>query len=158
MGIRRAPFVFLMAAAGAVGVAGCGDGDAPASLAPVGGLEGTLVERSRDLPADRVDWDIDWRLCWNSYRGAAYYELRTLTSEGASPELRRHEERCRTISVAGKTSKRAERAKDRLLLLGFQKGAVAYQVRAVLPDGRRTPWSVSAPAATEGPLDATRTE
>jgi hypothetical protein len=150
MANRRAPLVVLLAAC--VGLAGCGADDAPAPLAPVSGLEGTLIERSRPVAGGLVKWNTDWRLCWNAYPDAVYYELRTFTSEGVSPELRRHDDRCRTISVAGKTSKPSERANDRLLLLGFQKGAVAYAVRAVLPDGRRSPWSEAAAAATEGPV------
>jgi len=158
MAHRRAPFAFL-AAVLAIGLAGCGGDGEPAArvdpaLAPVDRLQGKLIERSRTLPSGLVDWDIDWRLCWRAYPEAVHYELRTLTSEGASPKLRRHDSTCRTISVAGKASKPSERAKDRLVLLGFQKGAVAYMVRAVLPDGRRTPWSPAAPAATEGPIAA----
>jgi hypothetical protein len=136
-----------------LGAAGCGgDSDPQPALEPVSGLQGELVETSRPAAAGRVAWHIDWRLCWDAYAGADFYEIRTITSEGASPELRRHDERCRTISVAGKTSLPSERANDRLLLLGFQKGAVAYSVRAVLDDGRRSPWSAVAPAATEGSL------
>jgi hypothetical protein len=150
MANRRAPLVVLLAAC--LGVAGCGGEDAPAPLAPVGGLEGSLIERSRPVAGGLVEWHIDWRLCWNPYPDAVYYELRTFTSEGVSPELRRHDERCRTISVAGKTSKPAERANDRLLLLGFQRGSVSYAVRAVLPDGRRSPWSPAADVAAEGSI------
>lgn len=61
----------------------------------------------------------------------------------------------RRLDVEATTASRpSERANDRRLLLGFQKGAVSYSVRAVLPNGRRSAWSDAAPAATEGPIGA----
>src|SRR5947208_15242510 len=67
---------------------------------PVGGLVAQLEDEVRDLPGDRIGWSTYWRLCWREYPAARGYELETLTGEGASPKLRRQDDRCVRVQAA----------------------------------------------------------
>jgi hypothetical protein len=122
-------------------LAGCGGGDAAQPAAAVGGLRTTLHDDVRPLSRDRIDWSTSWRLCWAPQAGATGYELRTLTGEGAPGGVRRQTARCFSIEAAAGRNKRAEGLRYRSEQLALMQGQLAYQVRAVLGSGGRSPWS-----------------
>ena len=108
---------------------------------PVEGLVARLEDEVRDLPAGRIGWTTYWQLCWAAYPGATAYELQTLTGEGSSRKLRRQGEPCLRLEAAKGENDRAQGLANRDMLLALQAGQLAYRVRAVLHDHRRSAWS-----------------
>lgn len=134
---------FLIVAALALLLAGCGRASANRSLPAVTGLAATIEDSIRDLPNGRIVWESTWRLCWDEYPGAAAYELQALTGEGASPRLRRLSGRCFALQAAAGENRASQGLFNRDLQLALQQGQLAYRVRAILSDGRTSEWSAA---------------
>ena len=133
-------------------LAGCGTASsnssttAPkAALPAMQGFVATLEDDVRDLPEGNITWSTYWKLCWAEYPGAQAYELQTMTGEGASPRLRRQTDRCFRLQSAAGENKKSQGLLNRELQLALQSGQLAYRVRAVLSDGRLSPWSPAMP-------------
>jgi hypothetical protein len=105
------------------------------------GLSTRFDDESAPSADATVAWRTFWVLCWDAYDGAASYELRTLTGEGASSRLTRIRDRCYRIEAAAGTSRPDALAGDRAQLLASQQGQLAVQIRAVVDGGRRSDWT-----------------
>ena len=82
-------------------------------------------------------------MCWDPYPRVKTYELRPLTGEGDPGTLQRQPGRCFRIQAAAGKNPRSQGLALREEQLALQQGQLAYQVRAVLEDGRVTPWSAA---------------
>jgi hypothetical protein len=111
-------------------------------LPPVRGLTASLEDETQTLDGRRR-WSTYWRLCWTPYPNASGYELQTVTSEGRSPRLKVQTDRCYRLQVAAGFG---EGARGRDLQLQVQSSQLAFRVRAITSDGRRSAWSDTAPA------------
>jgi hypothetical protein len=127
----------------ALTLSGCGSASGPAQVVqpPVTGLVATLEDESRDLNAGRIAWSTYWKLCWSVYPGAIAYELQPLTGEGASSKFRRQREECYRVQAAAGENDKAQGLLNRDVQLSLQRGQLAYQVRAILPEHRVSAWS-----------------
>jgi len=105
----------------------------------------TLADEVAEPQAGHVAWTTYWTLCWDAYPRAVAYELQTLTSEGASPKLRRERERCFRLEVAKGTNPKDKGFFNRELMLAGISGQLAFRVRAVLGDNRVSEWSALMP-------------
>lgn len=112
---------------------------------PLGGLAVGLEDRVTPRPQNTISWSTFWRLCWRPYPDAKAYELRPLTGEGNPAKIQRQGGRCFRIEAAAGENKRSDGLAQREPQLALQQGQLAYQVRAVLREGRVSEWS--APAA-----------
>lgn len=110
----------------------------------------TLEDETRDLPKQQIAWDTFWKLCWDAIPGAVRYEMQIVTSEGTSPRLRELNETCWKIQVATGRNPKKEGLRQRNVQLKLQYGQLAVRLRAVLADGRTTPWSRSFAVAESG--------
>ncbi|MBV9791993.1 MAG: hypothetical protein JOZ51_27655 [Chloroflexi bacterium] len=108
----------------------------------VAGLTTTLQDELHDLPDARLAWSTFWQLCWSAYPSATAYELESLTSEGASPVLRRQQDTCYRIQAAAGENAKSEGLAGRDMQLLIQSGQLGYRVRAVLPGNQVSEWSV----------------
>lgn len=108
---------------------------------PVGEIVATLEDEVRELPSKRIAWSTYWKLCWQSYPGAKAYELQPLTSEGASPKLRRQSDRCFRLQAAAGQNHKSQGLFNRKAILSLQASQLAYRVRAVLDDNFVSEWS-----------------
>lgn len=133
----------------AIAASGCSDDvagrSAPKGLQPPAGLTTSLQDEITPMPEDRIKWSTFWQLCWDAYPGVKVYELRALTGEGDPGRLRRQTGRCFRIQAAAGYNKRSQGRALREMQLALQQGQLAYGVRAVLTDGRVTPWSAAVP-------------
>jgi hypothetical protein len=127
----------------ALALAGCGSGG---TEPPLRGFTATLDRDVRRLPGGRIVWSTEWRLCWAPRAGALAYEVQTLTGEGASGNTARQAGRCLELEVAANENRRAEGYRDERVQVALAASQLAYRVRAVLADGRFTPWSGAYPA------------
>lgn len=116
-------------------------GARPAVAPPVEEIVATLEDEVRELPSKRIAWSTYWKLCWQGYPGAKAYELQTLTSEGASPKLRRQSDRCFRLQVAAGQNHKSQGLFNRKAILSLQASQLAYRVRAVLDDNFVSEWS-----------------
>ncbi len=126
---------------------GCSDDVAdrsrPRGLDPPAGLKTSLLDEIKPMPGDRIKWSTFWRLCWDAYPGSQAYELRPLTDEGDPGRPRRQTARCFRIQAAAGDNARSRGLALREEQLALQQGQLAYGVRAILRDGRVTPWSAA---------------
>lgn len=132
----------LLAACSAPSAAGT-SGDLP----PVAGLVASLEDETRQLEGGRQRWSTYWRLCWTPYPGAGGYELQTVTSEGRSPKLRTQTDPCYRLQVAAGENATAMGLQGREVQMQMQSSQLAFRVRAILSDGRRSGWSDAAAAS-----------
>lgn len=128
----------LLAIAAAAGVAAAATAE---PLPAMGGFSASLVDEVRDLPGHRIAWRTYWTLCWDAYPAARGYELQAMTSEGGSVRPKAVDGPCHRLEVAADENPKAEGLRARDLQLALQSGQLAYRVRAVLADGRTSPWS-----------------
>lgn len=133
----------LVAAIVASGCSDVADRSRPKELEPPAGLKTSLLDEIKPMPGDRIKWSTFWRLCWDAYPSVEAYELRPLTGEGDPGRLRRQTARCFRIEAAAGDNKRSRGLALREEQLALQQGQLAYGVRAILKDGRVTPWSAA---------------
>lgn len=119
-----------------------------ADLQPVAGLVASLEDETRPLDGGRLRWSTYWRLSWARYPGASAYEVQTVTSEGQSPKLRTLNAPYYRLQVAAGENAAAMGLQGREVQLQMQSSQLAFRVRAILPDGRRSGWSDAAAAGT----------
>lgn len=108
---------------------------------PVEDVVATLSDEIQELPSKRIAWSTYWKLCWQNYPGAKAYELQTLTSEGASPSLRRISDRCFRLQAAAGQNHKSQGLFNRKAILSLRTSQLAYRVRAVLDENRVSEWS-----------------
>lgn len=137
----------LALTAAALSLVACGRAaDAgPPAPAPTG-----MVATLEDQVGAAGSWRTTWVLCWDATAGAVAYELKTVTGEGASPQLRRQTDRCLRIEAAAGDGPPAERAARRAAQLAGQQGQLAFQVRAVPAHGPPGEWSPAVAVGAEG--------
>lgn len=119
-------------------------GGAAPDLPPVAGLAAGLEDERRPLEGGRLRWSTYWHLTWTPYPEATGYELQTITSEGRSPKLRALRAPAYRLQVAAGENPEASGLHGRDAQLDLQSAQLAFRVRAVMGDGRRTPWSGTA--------------
>jgi hypothetical protein len=126
-------------------------GGNPSALDPPSGFVAKLTREVRPLSGERIAWSTEWRLCWSRYPGADYYELETLTGEGASPRLSRRGGRCLGLEVAAGENRRSEGFRLEQSQLVQSSSLLSYRVRAQLGGGRVSSWSKPFPAGEKTP-------
>ena len=122
-----------------------------ADAGPPGPAPTGLVATLQDEVGAGGSWRTSWVLCWDAYPGAAAYELKTVTGEGASPKLRRQTDRCLRIEAAAGDGPPEERPARRAAQLAGQQGQLAFQVRGVPAHGPPGKWSPPVAVGSEGP-------
>lgn len=139
----------LQVAGMACGLSACSapssGGGAP-DLPPVIGLAASLEDERRPLDGGRLRWSTYWRLTWTPYAEAKEYEVQTVTSEGRSPKLRTLAIPEYRLQVAAGENPAAMGLQGRNVQLEMQGAQLAFRVRAILADGRRSAWSEAAAA------------
>lgn len=119
---------------------------APSGLPPApGGLQRSLQDHTRRSGPGRMAWSTTWSLCWQPVAGAAHYEVRLLTAEGASRTPRRVADTCYRVEAAAGENPRADGMPRRALMLAMQSAQSSVGVRAVFADGRVTDWTAGQP-------------
>jgi len=126
---------------------GHGHADEPEAGLPTapGGLVRRLEDVSRRSGPGRIAWSTFWTLCWQPVPGAVRYEIRLMTSEGASRTPSRIDRRCHRVEVAAGENETNAGFFRRDLMLAMQAAQSAVQLRAVLADGRTTAWTAEQP-------------
>jgi hypothetical protein len=120
-------------------------------LPAISGITATLQDEVRDLPNEMIAWSTNWKLCWAAYPNATGYELQTVTGEGTSKKIRAQSDNCFGLQAAAGENPKAKGLLNRELQLALQRGQLAYRVRAVLPDDRRSEWSAAIAVGKEIP-------
>ena len=147
----------------AAGLTGCSSGSgeempAPVAAAPssatVAGPAPVLASATTtdDVDAAAGTWSTTWEACFEPLPGEEdleRWEVRTLTSEGTSPQVDQLDDECLDLQVAQGTGNTPEDDPARLAALS-DATRLAYQVRGVRADDSVTPWSESVVAGSVG--------
>jgi hypothetical protein len=147
----------------AAGLTGCSSGGeaetalgaaAAPSSATVAGPAPVLASATTtdDVDTAAGTWTTTWEACFEPLPGEEdleRWEVRTLTSEGTSPQIEQLDDECIELQVAQGIGTTPGDDPARLAALS-DAARLAYQVRGVRADGSVTPWSESVAAGSVG--------
>jgi hypothetical protein len=120
---------------------------------PVTGIVTVLEDEVTELPNQRISWSTYWKLCWQPYSGAAFYELQAVTMEGISPKLHRLTDHCFRLQAATNENLNSQGLLNRELMLSLIAAQLSYRLRAVLDDSQVSEWSVTMPVGEVSNFD-----
>jgi hypothetical protein len=98
----------------------------------------------------RVSWAATWTLCWDPMPGAIGYDVQAMTSESASPRLKRVEAPCFSVELAAGEDLPADLPGKRDVQLSMQRSQLAYRVRADFGRNVVGSWSQAIDAGAPG--------
>ncbi len=161
LGLSRGPAAAVLTLA--AGLIGCSSGSedevrAPLAAAPssatVAGPAPVLASATTtdDVDAAAGTWSTTWEACFAPLPGEEdleRWEVRTLTSEGTSPQIERLDDECIALQVAQGIGTEPEDDPARLAALS-DAARLAYQVRGARADRSVTPWSEPVVAGSAG--------